>query len=305
MEREKSSPVIETKNLTKVFGDTVALDSVTTKVPCGKIIGLVGSNGAGKSTLLRHAMGLYLPTEGKCWTLGHDSSTLPESIFSRIGYVHQEADVFPRLSAGNTIKYIRAFYTHWNKNLESNLLDRFDIPLKTQVSALSPGKLQCLAILLAVCHEPELLILDEPASALDPINRGIFLEMLIDLIQDQSKTILISSHILSDLEKVVDHVICMNRGRIICNRPYDELCESYLRVRVKSLGGPLPDELPITEVTDMERDTHRASFICPKDAFEAGNIGMSALGVEVQTQPLRLDELFPVLIGKDEGGKKV
>ena len=195
----ESEATVEIKCLTKRFKKKTALDAVNWNVMPGRIIGLLGSNGAGKSTLIRHIIGLYLPSAGTCNTFGCEAAKLGPEQLARIGYVHQEGELLDWMTAGQLIRYVAAYYPQWNKDLEERYIEDFEIDLKDRVVSLSPGQRQKLAILLAIGHEPELLILDEPASALDPLARAQFLDWLLQIIQQKGRTILISSHILSDV----------------------------------------------------------------------------------------------------------
>jgi ABC-2 type transport system ATP-binding protein len=239
---ENQFPIIQFHEVSKRFGSTIALRNIDLSIQSGSIIGLVGANGCGKSTLIRNIVGLYLPDDGRVTTIGVEAKKLGPDQLARIGYVHQEGQLLDWMSVQQQIEYVAAYYDHWNLDLQSNYIERFDIDLNSKVGKLSPGQRQQLAILLAICHEPELLILDEPASALDPLARGEFFNLLLELIQtNEDRTILISSHILSDIEKVVDRLIVMKSGQIIVDRPLDELQEAFCRV---TLTGMTDDQRP-------------------------------------------------------------
>lgn len=204
-------PIVKARGLSKYFSGKAALNSVDLEILPGRIIGLLGPNGSGKSTLIRHMIGLYLPDSGSCVTYGCDVAKLTQKELSRIGYIHQEGELLNWMTVKQLIQYVSAYHPEWNNELEERYVKEFEMDLNDRVGALSPGQRQKLAILLAIGHEPDFLILDEPASALDPIARAQFLDMLIDIIQQEQKSILISSHILSDVEKIIDHVIIMKK----------------------------------------------------------------------------------------------
>jgi len=235
-------PIIEVRNLSKRFKEVQALDDVSLRIHPGRIIGLLGANGGGKSTLLRHMIGLYLPDGGSCRTFDCEARDLGAQELSRIGYVHQEGELLGWMTVEQLIHYVAAYYPSWNREIEQRYLDEFQLSTKARVGSLSPGKRQQLAVLLAVGFEPELLILDEPAAGLDPIARRQFLDLLLDIIQVPGRTILISSHILSDVEKIIDHVLIMDHGRILRDCALDDLREEFCQVRLISLSGDaLPD----------------------------------------------------------------
>jgi ABC-2 type transport system ATP-binding protein len=289
------TPVIEIEGLSKTFGGPKAIDDVTLTIGRGHIVGLVGPNSAGKSTLLRHIVGIYLPTRGRCRTLGVDARKLSDRELSRIGYVHQEGQLLDWLSTDDLIRYTAAHYPSWNRDLEKTLVERFELDLSERVGVLSPGQRQKLGILLAICFEPELLLLDEPASALDPIARRHFLELLLEIIQDQHRTIVISSHILSDIEKVIDHVLVMDHGRLLRDCSFDDLLEEFVKLEIRSLNGSLPEKLPITGVLQTERNANQAIVIARRGDCDWSALG-DLIGSRIDQKPLKLEEIYPYVL---------
>jgi ABC-2 type transport system ATP-binding protein len=254
--------------LTKRFGGFVALSNVDLEIFPGSITGLVGTNGSGKSTLLRHIIGMYLPTDGRCKTFGMNSWELDTPQLGRIGYVHQEGKLIDWMVVQELIGYVAAHYANWNRAVEEAYVTRFDLDRAAVVGTLSPGKRQQLAVLLAIGFEPELLILDEPAAGLDPLARADFLNLLLDLISDGRRSIIISSHILSDIEKVIDRVVIMDKGVMLRNCAFDELQEEFTRVRVTALDGNLPAVLPFRDVVAEERDARQALVVMKNPGAE-------------------------------------
>ena len=163
-----NTPIISVKNLTKLFGSVRAIDNLSLDIYPGQIIGLMGANGGGKSTLIRHWIGLYLPDSGTCTTFGVEAKKLGPHELARIGYVHQEGKLIDWMSVAKLIRYVSAYYPNWNKDIEARYLEEYELDPKAHAGKLSPGQRQMLAVLLAICFEPELLILDEPAAAMDP-----------------------------------------------------------------------------------------------------------------------------------------
>jgi len=290
------NPIIEMNNVSKSFGRTRALDEVDFAVHPGRILGLLGANGAGKSTLLRTIIGLYLPDMGSVMTFGCAAKDLGPRELTRIGYVHQEGELLNWMRIGPLIRYVSAYYPSWNKDLEQRYVTDFEINLKARVGSLSPGERQKVAILIAIGFEPELLILDEPASALDPIARARFLDLLLELIQTEGRTIIISSHILSDVEKVIDHVVIMDHGRIIRDSSFDDLREEFCRVRVTALHGPLPVQLPFTGVLHCHRSDGEALLTLHNQS--PGHIEQQARAIdcEAEIQPLPLEDIYRLVV---------
>ena len=294
----ETSPIIELNEVSKAFGRTQALDGVELAVQPGRIIGLLGANGAGKSTLLRAIVGLYLPDSGRVTTVGCNARDLGPQELARIGYVHQEGELLNWMTVGQLIRYVAAYYPNWNEDLERRYVADFDVNTSARVGSLSPGERQKVAILIAIGFEPDLLILDEPASALDPIARARFLDLLLELIQAEGRTIIISSHILSDVEKVIDHVIIMDYGRIVRDSSFDDLREEYARVRLTALRGPLPATLPFAGVLDCRRNEAEALLTLRHQSPQSIEDQARAIDCKADIQPLPLEDLYRLVVGK-------
>ena len=292
------TPVVRVRDLFKRFGKTVALDNVSLDVLPGRIVGLLGANGAGKSTLLRHITGLYLPDAGTCTTLGCDAARLTPDHLARLGYVHQDGELLDWMTGRQFIRYVSAYYPAWNRDLEQQFIDDFEIPVKKRVGTLSPGQRQRLAILIAVAFEPELLILDEPAAALDPLARVQFLDLLTEIIQDPRRTVIISSHILSDVEKIIDHVVIMDRGRILRDCPFDALQEEFCRLHVTAPDAGLPDHLPFTGVLDARRSDTEAVLLLATPSPDDLRTAEDALRCRIHHEPLSLEDLYRIVVSR-------
>lgn len=218
---------VEFDRVTKRFGDRAALDDVTLAIPRRSIVGLLGRNGSGKTTLLRHITGLYLPTSGTCRTLGVDAAHLGAQELERIGVVTQHATLLGWMRVRQLVRYVASFYRTWDTDLEQHLIGVLDIDEQARVGTLSPGNAQKLGLVLATCHHPELLLLDEPLSDLDPFARRDVLAMLLGRFRTDEVTIVISSHLVHDIERVVDHVVCLDRGRVVVDAALDDLKERH------------------------------------------------------------------------------
>ncbi|HEX6693347.1 MAG TPA: ABC transporter ATP-binding protein [Longimicrobiales bacterium] len=218
---------VEIENVTKKFGGKVALDSVSLRITTPSIVGLMGKNGSGKSTLLRHICGLQLPTSGVCRTLGTDTAVLDSPELSRIGIAHQHDSLIGWMSGGRLISYVSGFYATWDTALEERLVKLLEINRDAGVATSSPGNRQKLSLLLAVCHHPTVLLLDEPLSDLDPIARRDVIDVLIEEFQGHDVAIVISSHLLHDLERIAERIVCLDAGRVVADASLDELKEQY------------------------------------------------------------------------------
>jgi ABC-2 type transport system ATP-binding protein len=287
----------ELRNVTKVFGDKTALDSVSLAVPPRSIIGLVGRNGSGKTTLLRHITGLYLPTSGTCYTLGCPTPKLGPAELSRIGAVNQHDKFIEWMKGGQFIRYISTFYPVWDRDLEHQLVEDLDVDLSGRLGVQSPGNLQKIGLIIATCHKPSLLLLDEPVSDLDPIVRARTIRMLLDRFNDEELTMVISSHMLHDLERIVDRVIFVDRARIVADESLDDLRERYAEWNVVSPTGNLPSDYAEDFVLSAEGDALQAQLIV-KHSESALRDFKTRYNASIDVVPLNLERIFPLIVGK-------
>jgi ABC-2 type transport system ATP-binding protein len=232
-----SESVINISELTRHFGATAALDSVSLSLPRGAVYGLVGANGAGKTTLIKHILGLLRAQSGSVRVFGLDPVTDPVAVLSRIGYLSEENDLPGWMRVDELIRYSRAFYPPWDDAYAEELRQAFALDPSAKIKNLSKGQKARAGLLIALAHRPELLVLDEPSSGLDPIVRRDILGAVIRTIADEGRTVLFSSHLLEEVEQVADHVTMINEGRIVLSGSLDAIRESH-RVdgRVPSLN---------------------------------------------------------------------
>ena len=225
-----ASPCLALQGLTVSFGQQRVLDGLDWSLPAGRVVGLLGRNGAGKTTLIETLLGLREPVAGQARLLGQPALALGDDARARIGYVPQRSDLFEWLTADQLLAYFRSFYPRWNTAKVDSLMSRWDIARDKPIGKLSGGQQQRLSIIRALAHEPELLVLDEPVASLDPAARRDFLGELVDQVIDQRTTIVFSTHILSDLERVAVDVAFLSAGKIALHAPLDELLESSVRL---------------------------------------------------------------------------
>lgn len=228
-----SQTVVRTERLHKNFRDKEVLRGVELNIQRGQVVGLLGSNAAGKTTLIKCLLGLLKPSAGESELLGERSWNLSANAKARIGYVPQEVALLPWMNVQTYANYMGAFYQNWNHERVSNLLNDWDLPLLTQVGKLSVGQRQKLASILALGHDPELLIFDEPVASLDPDARRQFIQSLIELSEDEQHTVLFSTHIMSDVERVASHVAVMFGGQIEYFGELDALKDRIKKVRLR------------------------------------------------------------------------
>ena len=236
--------VISMQRVTKQFGSKAVLQGVDLNVPAGAVVGLVGTNGAGKSTLIKCLLGLLRPTSGTITLLAEDPWNLSASAKSRLGYVPQIVRLYPWMKVRHLLAYTSAFYDTWDGDWAETLLDRWDLPREHRVGPLSPGQLQKLALVLALGYRPELLVLDEPVASLDPVARREFLRSLLEVCQDEKHTVLFSTHITSDLERVASHLAVLKQGRIVMFDELDAVKDRVKRLRI-SAASDLPGDFSV------------------------------------------------------------
>ncbi len=289
-----ASPVV-LRSITQRFGKHTALSDVSLALPAGRIIGLLGRNGAGKTTLLHIAAGLLPPTSGACTTLGTPSGKLDTPQLTRLGLVQQEGRYLEWMTVRQHLDFNASFYPSWDRDLEKRLLEALELDPKRKIVQLSPGDRQKVGILLGTCHRPALLLLDEPISSLDPIVRRRLLDFLLELLRDDGTTVVISSHILNDVEKIVDWVVALEAGELVENSPFDLLQESYAEWTLTSAAGALPPSFAEPFVLQQQSNGHQAVLRVRTTDTEAAARLAAAHRAELRTRPLNLDEMFPLL----------
>ena len=222
-----SEPVIRVSELTRRFGATAALTSVSLSVTRGVVHGLVGANGAGKTTLIRHILGLLRAQSGSVRVFGLDPVVDPVAVLSRTGYLSEENDLPGWMRVEELLRYSRAFYPAWDDLYAEELRQTFALDPTARIRNLSRGQKARTGLLIALAYRPELLVLDEPSSGLDPIVRRDILAAVMRTIADEGRTVLFSSHLLEEVEQVADHVTMISHGRIALSAPLDVIRQSH------------------------------------------------------------------------------
>jgi ABC-2 type transport system ATP-binding protein len=214
--------VITTQGLTKYFGSKCVLNEVSFRVPRGSVTAFLGRNGSGKTTTLRILLGLLLPTRGSSTILGHDSQNIPPAARGTIGYLAENHPVIPWMTVKQAGEFQEAFYPTWNQKVFDAVVEHFALDRKTKASALSRGQRAGLALALMLAPEPELLILDDPALGLDPVARRALLESILLITRNPNRTVLLSSHLLDDIERVADYLLILDRSVLRAACPVEE-----------------------------------------------------------------------------------
>ena len=243
--------VIKVENLVKYFDGRCVLDGINLNVPRGCIYGLLGRNGSGKTTIIRILLGLEPPTRGQTFLLDAESTELSAKLHSRIGYVAEGHNLIQNYRVGRLIRLCKDLSLRWNDEFFNHLIETFRLPADRRVKELSIGMRAQLNLALAMAIDPELLIFDDPTLGLDTVARRQFLELAIELIQQQGRTILFCSHILSDVERIADRIGILAAGKLVVDCPLEELKERVKKLRV-IFPESAPPNLYLTEIINQQ-----------------------------------------------------
>lgn len=236
--------ILQVNNLTKQYSD-FKLNNVSFSVPKGTIMGLIGENGAGKSTTINAILDLIKKDDGTVTFWGQELSSDPRRLKEDIGIVFDGINFYETLTPAKIGQISKAAYTQWDQHLYNEYLTKFQLPTKNEVKTFSKGMKMKLCIAVALSHHPKLLILDEATSGLDPVMRDEILDVFLDFVQDEQHSILMSSHITTDLEKIADYITFIHQGKVMFCKTKDELRYRYGIIRC---GAALFDAIDKTEV---------------------------------------------------------
>lgn len=224
------SSLVSLHQLQRKLGGVTVIKDVSAIVEPGQVVALLGKNGAGKTTLLETILGFAFPSAGDAELWDVKATGINADIKQRIGFVPQQDELLAGLNGKEHLDLFKAFRKTWNQNLVDRLIAEWLIPVDISVAKMSVGQRQKLSILLALAHEPELLILDEPVASLDPIARRQFLQQLVEIAADEKRAVIFSTHIVSDVERVANQVWMLRDGELAYQGGLDELKESFVRV---------------------------------------------------------------------------
>jgi ABC-2 type transport system ATP-binding protein len=283
--------VVDVRNVTRRFGDKVALDNVSFRVPTGSVVGLVGENGAGKTTLIKHILGLLKAQSGSVRVFGLDPVADPVGVLSRVGYLSEDPDMPGWMRVRELIRYVAAFYPTWDHDYAERLRREFGLDPDAKIKHLSKGQRARAGLLVALAYRPELLLLDEPSSGLDPIVRRDILGAIVRTIADEGRTVLFSSHLLAEVERVSDQVAMIKSGRIL-------FCDALDSVKMRHARLTLRFEDPQPAPPRLSGALAWDGAGCEWTAVFSGNSNQwrsaaAAIGAQVVEQSaVSLDEIF-------------
>jgi ABC-2 type transport system ATP-binding protein len=247
--------VVRTRGLTKRYGRREALNDCTVRIPAGRVVGLVGPNGAGKSTLLQLAVGLLAPTAGTIQVLGVRPAGGPDQL-AKVGYVAQDTPIYAGLSIADHLQFGAHTNPGWDRRLAHDRIRRLGLDPTQKAGKLSGGQRAQLALTLAIAKRPELLILDEPVASLDPLARRDFLRSLMEFTAEQGASVVLSSHLVSDLERVCDYLVVLVASRVRLAGEVDELLATHARLSgPRCQPGERPGGVDVLEESHTDRQT--------------------------------------------------
>jgi ABC-2 type transport system ATP-binding protein len=286
-------PVIEINQLVRKYGSTDAVNGLSLRVEAGKCYGFFGRNGAGKTTTIKCLLNLLQPTSGMVRVFGMDPRKEEVAVKSRLAYVPDFVAFYPWMTVRDTLEYLASFRKHWNSDIESDLLARFRLDPKQKSSNLSKGQRTQLALIGAICPEPELLVLDEPTSGLDPIVRREFIETVIGAYQSGDpgrRTVFVSTHLISEFEGLIDEFTIIDQGRELLTMEADAARDRFRKISVRFAQPPTQLDLPgALKITQSGREVEILANGSSEQLMEKLK---SRSPEELRCESLSLEEIF-------------
>jgi ABC-2 type transport system ATP-binding protein len=302
-ERTDDTPAIDVRHLCRTFGRSEAVHDLTLTVRPGTVYGFFGRNGAGKTTTIKCLLNLLRPTSGSVRLFGLDPARDEVAVKRRIAYVPDSAAFYPWMSVRQTLDYYASFRDRWDAAVEAELIERFRLDPAKRANALSKGQTMQLALVTAICPGPEMLILDEPTTGLDPIVRREFMEAVIGAYQDadpEHRTIFVSTHLISEFEGLVDDFTIIENGRNVLTSGADDARARFRRIRARFPGTP-----PAVDVPERVDCTHRGrelELVVSGDHESALRQIRDHAPESVSVEALDLESIFVTLL-RGRGGR--
>src|SRR5262245_25118801 len=289
----KDMPVIQLQNLTRRYGKLDAVNGLNLTVRRGRCYGFFGRNGAGKTTTIKCLLNLLQPTAGVARVFGLDPQRDEVSVKKRLSYVPDTVAFYPWMTVRDTLEYLAAFRTHWNRQVEADLLRRFSLDPGQKTVGLSKGQKTQLALIGAICPEPELLVLDEPTSGLDPIVRREFIETVIGAYQAgdaEHRTVFVSTHLISEFEGLIDEFTIIEQGRELLTMEADRAREQFRRIRARV--GTAPAGLNLTGALQVRQEGREVEVLANGANGDLMASLQAAGPEELRSESLSLEEIF-------------
>jgi len=287
---------IKAEGLTKKLGDTLAVNGLSFDVPRGSVFGLLGRNGAGKTTAIRLLLGLLSPDAGRSSVFGEDSLRLSRGTRQRIGYLSEKKFPYDDLPIRPLLRFVSAFFEAWDWEKTADLLGRFDVPQDRPLSEMSAGERRKAELLVVLAQSPDLLILDDPAVGLDVTVRREFLWAALEVARDEGKTVLFTSHVLTDVERVADTVAILNHGAVRVLAPLDDLKARTKRLVIELPDGARAEGVVVPGEVSREARGRELSVVTGACSAELEARLRAELG-SLEVEDLNLEDIFCAVVG--------
>ena len=289
--------VVDVNDLSRSFGGTTALEGVSFHATAGQVYGLVGANGAGKTTILKHLLGLLRAATGAVRVFGLDPVRDPVGVLGRVGYLSEERELPEWMRIDELMAYTQAFHPTWDVSYARELLETFGLDPSKKVKELSKGMRAQAGLIAAVAHRPELLILDEPSSGLDAVVRRDILDAIVRTVADDGRTVIFSSHLLDEVERMSDHVTLIHQGRVALSGVLDAVRRTYQRSRVHFVEHF--DRPPVLDTALAMEGGGRTWCVVHSGSLEQFRRSVLARGGEVvESRDATLEEIFLARAGR-------
>jgi len=296
VERDASESVVEVTNLSRQFGDTMALEGISLRVQPGLVYGLVGANGAGKTTLIKHLLGSLRAQQGSVRVFGMDPVRNPVEVLRRIGYLSENRDMPEWMRVDELMRFTAAYYPNWDTAYASELLETFALDASKKIKHLSKGTRAQAGLIAAVAHRPDLLLLDEPSTGLDAVVRRDILNEIIRAVANDGRTAIFSSHLLGEVEMMSDYVFMIDGGKLVVEGSLDAIKAQHQQLSVRYAGEAPP---PIEGILSAQRQGDTWSIVCKGEA-ELVHAALQEHAVEViKSRHASLQEIFVARVGRD------
>ncbi|HTG42981.1 MAG TPA: ABC transporter ATP-binding protein [Verrucomicrobiae bacterium] len=296
--------IVSVANLSRRFSSKTVLDDLSLYVPKGCVFGLVGENGAGKTTLIKHILGILRAETGTVRVFGLDPVGCPVRVLERIGYLSEQPDLPGWMRVDELIRYTQAFYPNWDADYAEQMRRQFGLNSSARIKTLSKGQCAKAGLLIAQAHRPDLLLLDEPSSGLDPVVRKDILEAVIRTVADEGRTVFFSSHLLEEIERVSDYIAMIQRGRLVLFGSLDDIKAQYRRITLR-FESPQAASPAIPGALSIDGLGREWSVVCKGGRAEISEIAAGLGASIVEEAPLSLDEIFVAHAGASSDEKPV